>query len=75
MSCSELFVGVFELVNHFRSEIVESLIKPRNIHLRRHVLDNMPEHLADFLECPFLRSRHMRQVYHSAPDSKSRAAN
>jgi hypothetical protein len=66
MSCADLFVGVFELVNHFRFEIVESLIEPRNILLARHMSDDMREHLADFLERRFLRSPHMRQVYHTA---------
>ena len=66
MSCSELFVGVFELVDHFRSEIVESLIEPRNILLARHMSDDMREHLADFLERRLLRSRHMRKVHHTA---------
>jgi hypothetical protein len=59
MSCSELFVGVFELINHFRSEILDARIEPRNVLLRRHVLNDMREHVTDFLECCLL-CRHMQ---------------
>ena len=34
---------MFELINHFRSEIVESFIEPRNILLRRHMRNDMRE--------------------------------
>jgi hypothetical protein len=29
-ACSELFVGVFELIGHFRPEILDARIEPRN---------------------------------------------
>jgi hypothetical protein len=40
----------FELVNHFRSEIVESKVEPGNVFYGGHMLDDVREHLADFVE-------------------------
>jgi hypothetical protein len=68
MSGSELFVGVFELINHFLFEIVDARIEPRNVLLRRHVLNDLRKHLTNFLERRLLRRYHMRQVYHNAPN-------
>jgi hypothetical protein len=67
MSCSELFVCAFELINHFRSEIVDARVELGNVLFGRHMLDNMRKHFADFPERRLLSRRHMRQVYHSAP--------
>jgi hypothetical protein len=50
MSGADLFVGMFELINHFRSKIIDARIEPRNVLLRRHMLDDMREHLPDFCE-------------------------
>jgi hypothetical protein len=40
MSCSELFVCAFELINHFRSEIVDARVELGNVLFGRHMLDN-----------------------------------
>ena len=66
MSCLELFVRVFELVNHFRSAIVDARVELGNVLFGRHMLDNMRTHFADFPERRLLSRRHMRQVYHTA---------
>jgi hypothetical protein len=41
---------VFELVDHLCPEIVDPRIEPRNILLRRHMLNDMREHLPHFGE-------------------------
>jgi hypothetical protein len=68
MSCSELFVGVFELVNHFRSEIGDVTLEFASdgfkVLFGHHVLRDMREHFADFPERRLLC--HMSQVYHTA---------
>jgi hypothetical protein len=64
MSWSELFVGVFELISHFRSEILDARIEQRNVLLRRDVNNDVREHVADFRECCLLCC-HMQQVYHT----------
>jgi hypothetical protein len=53
MSCAELFVGVFEPVNYFRSEIFDARIELRNVLLRRHVLPNVGDIIGDRLEAAF----------------------
>jgi hypothetical protein len=60
-------MGCSELINHFLSEIVDARIERGNVLFRRHVLDNMRKHLPDFFERRLLPSRHMQQMYHSAP--------
>jgi hypothetical protein len=53
MNCSELFVGVFELVNHFRSETVNARVQLGNVLFGRHVRDDTRQHLPDFVERRF----------------------
>jgi hypothetical protein len=49
----------------FCAERINAQVEPRNVLLRRHVLDDVREHFPDFFEGRLLR-RHMQQVYHTA---------
>jgi hypothetical protein len=71
MHCLELFAGMFELIDHFPSEIVHARAKPSNVLFVGHVLDDMHEDVPEFGERRLFC--HMRRLYHDAHDRIPRA--
>jgi hypothetical protein len=55
-------------------EFVEARIEPGDVILGRHVLNNMREHLADFLECGLLRCCHYPASVPQLPSPRTERA-